>query len=103
MKSDQNVGKVLQPILDQVAEAEEKQVYLQDDKGNLFVISMCQQAENNQTVPETQPVVETKNKIETPVPDSKPDLKETKSEAKAAEFEYYDEEYASYESEEEKK
>lgn len=54
-------------------------------------------------MPETQPVVETQKIIETPVPDFKPDFKETKSEAKATEFEYYDEEYASYESEEEKK
>ena len=30
------MGKVLLPLLEQVAESEEKEVLLQDDKGNLF-------------------------------------------------------------------
>jgi len=40
-KTDQMVGKVLMPILEQVADSEEKEIYLQDEKGNLFKLSMC--------------------------------------------------------------
>ena len=72
------MGKVLLPLLEQVAESEEKEVLLQDDKGNIFRLSMLpKQAEP-----------ETKNEPEK--------IKEKEQ------TEYYDEEYASYESEEEK-
>jgi hypothetical protein len=65
-------------LLEQVAESEEKEVLLQDDKGNIFRLSMLpKQAEP-----------ETKNEPEK--------IKEKEQ------TEYYDEEYASYESEEEK-
>ena len=40
-KADLLVGKVLMPILEQVAESEEKEIYLQDEKGNLFRLAMC--------------------------------------------------------------
>ena len=72
------MGKVLLPLLEQVAESEEKEVLLQDDKGNIFRLSMLpKQAEP-----------ETKNEPEK--------IKEKEQ------TEYYDEESASYESEEEK-
>lgn len=69
------------------------------------MITMCQQNDNETTTaPEIQPQPDTKLVMESQS-SVKQEIKQEVQEAKLVkqDFEYYDEEYASYESEEEKK